>query len=278
MGAGTRAPSRFLPPRASGSRDHAARSQSSQSGLITLAPWWHAYVCPRVSRQRRGARLAARPVWATRGGPVSASPASGRGGSPGGGWPWLSSAGTPGSAAPAGSGAAPGAGGAWPAGALAAELPGLAWRCRGGAPAYPAAEFALQRTGGSARPPPACCAASRRHRVAPASRQRASSRAGRRGQQRWLALAGSQRYACLRGYRLRVTAAADTPSPLGCRSASAGLPGHCFLPPVGAATWGTLPHPSAPQGAEWCAASAATLCSRHGQSAQPAADRSVRRW
>jgi len=44
--------------------------------------------------------------------------ASLRGGSPGGGWPWLARAGTPGSAALAGPGAAPGAGGAWTAGAL----------------------------------------------------------------------------------------------------------------------------------------------------------------
>jgi hypothetical protein len=34
-----------------------------------------------------------------------------------------------------------------------------------------------------------------------------------------------QRYACRRGDRLRGPAAADTASPLGCRSASAGLPG-----------------------------------------------------
>jgi len=51
----------------------------------------------------------------------------------------------------------------------------------------------------------------------------------RAGAGRWLALERSQRYARQRGYRLRVTAAADTASPLGCRSASAGLPGVCFL-------------------------------------------------
>ena len=41
MGAGTMAPSRFLPPHASGSRDNAVRGQSSQLG----AHWWHAYAC-----------------------------------------------------------------------------------------------------------------------------------------------------------------------------------------------------------------------------------------
>ena len=36
-----------------------------------------------VRRPRRGARLAARPVWAARGGPISVAPASRRGGCPG---------------------------------------------------------------------------------------------------------------------------------------------------------------------------------------------------
>jgi len=57
--------------------------------------------------------------------------------------------------------------------------------------------------------------------------------------------------------------------------------GATFWPPVGSATRSNgrcaMPHPSAPQGAQRCAASAATLCSRHGQSAQPAADRSAQR-
>ena len=65
-----------------------------------------------------------------------------------------------------------------------------------------------------------------------------------------------------------------------------GLPlaagGATCWPPVGSAPRSNgrcaLPHPSAPQGAQRCAASAAALCSRHGQSAQPVADRSVRRW
>ncbi len=38
---------------------------------------------------------------------------------------------------------------------------------------------------------------------------------------------------------------------------------HCFLPPVGSATWGTLPHPSAPQGAWRCAAGVARGTARH---------------
>jgi len=57
--------------------------------------------------------------------------------------------------------------------------------------------------------------------------------------------------------------------------------GAMFWPPVGEATRSNgrcaLPHPSAPQEAWRCAASAAALCSRHGQSAQSAADWSVQR-
>ena len=36
---------------------------------------------------------------------------------------------------------------------------------------------------------------------------------------------GRKRYACRRGYRLRISVAADEASPSDCRSASAGLPG-----------------------------------------------------
>ena len=60
-------------------------------------------------------------------------------------------------------------------------------------------------------------------------RRRAGLPAPRRGASagaRWLALERSNRYACRRGYRLRVSVAAGEASPPDCRSASAGLPGN----------------------------------------------------
>jgi hypothetical protein len=105
-----------------------------------------------VCHQRRCALLAAR-----RG---SAAPAGGRGSSPCGGWPWLASAGTRGSAAPDGSGAAPGAGDAWTA---------AHWR----AASPPAGRVRL--ADGASRHAVRCAHS---HRYA---RQRSSRRTGQRG-------------------------------------------------------------------------------------------------